>query len=232
VRRGAIPAILAFLIAADLWAGAAPLRAAALFRVRPASLALAPDDPAADELRDRHARLRAHVVYEELLPLPVGTGRFDVGTAQRLLRNAPTLGGIVYRDDSIGFLKTLFRSVEISGVPRVSPRSVTFTARVDDFDFGAVRFESEAREVGRDFSFEMVNIDPIRFLFFPAVRPGRALVDILYFEQNGAPYVYVAWSVRATIFFSAVADPVERNLRARASVLKDWFIRQLEVGPP
>ncbi len=135
----------------------------------------------------------------------------------RIMRDAESLSGLSSREAG-GTSVPLFRKVVFTVPPDAD--SLSYEARIDDADFGSIRFRIVLAEGDGFYSLRMVNLDPMRFLFLPAVSPGKALIDLVYFPSSRL--LYTAWSVRAVLFVPGVVD-IELPLRRRAVALRDWF---------
>ncbi len=85
--------------------------------------------------------------------------------------------------------------------------------------------------VGDGIELRMVNLDPLKYLIFPAVPPRRALVDLVYLPGPERSLLYTAWSVRSYVFIPAAAG-VQVPLRRRALALKDWFVHLMTDHVP
>jgi len=163
-----------------------------------------------------------------LFLLPGGYPSVDDGFVAAMLAAVPSLAGLSWTDERTGDRVLLFKAAEILGEPVSSDGRLSFVLKTADVEFGTARFAvSMNREPGR-VELRMTNLDSLKFLFFPAVRPGRAVVDLIYFPNGNAPLIYLAWSCRA-VFYVAGAVEVERPLRARALALADWYLRRLEA---
>ncbi len=187
------------------------------FVTKPKRLVLLPSFPGEAALRADHAGIRAHELLEGLFRLPPGAPSPDGEAVLRIMRDAESLSGLSYRERGKGSVP-LFRKVVFTVPPAAD--SLSYEVRIDDADFGSVRFRIVLSSGDGCYRLRMVNLDPLRFLFLPAVSPGKALIDLAYFPSSRL--LYTAWSVRAVIFVPGVVD-IELPLRRRAVALRDWF---------
>ncbi len=198
------------------------------FSVRPEGLSLLPEFSGAVAFRERHAALAPHVTQEALFALPKDYGMLERADVAALLAAVPSVSGLSWPDEKTGKRRVLFRSAEIVGAPSVLDDGMTLILKTEDADFGTARFEVTVKREADRIELRMVNLDSLHFLVFPSVRPGKAIVDLIYFPRSPEPLIYLAWSVRAVLFVPGAVD-VERPLRNRALALADWYVKQLEV---
>lgn len=243
VRRGVSAAFLPLfltLTVAVSWTQELPASTAARlsaekavlsFALRPDALALLPGFPGNAVFRKRHAALEPHFSQEGLFVLPGDKGSVTVDSARLLLSAVPSLSELSAADERTGRPVRLFTEASLVGEPEEREGTLSFVIRTADVDFGTARFQVTVVPVGFPVAdrveMRMVNLDPLHFLIFPSVAPGKALVDLVYFPRERESVLYLAWSVRAVISVPGFI-PVEEPLRRRALALKDWYIRQLE----
>ncbi len=195
------------------------------FKMKPQTLDLVPFFSGRDDFIGRHENLKPHAVQEALFVLPPRRIAAEKNNLYRLLLQAPTLSGLSYARKRGGPV-LLFRNVEFVTLP--DPATLETVIRVEDTEFGTIKFRAKVEYDDQKIILKMVNLDPLSYLVFPAVPPEQALVDIVYGMDKLASFVYTAWSVRAYLFIpSAVA--VETPLYRRAISLKNWFVNLLET---
>jgi hypothetical protein len=163
-------------------------------------------------------------VQEALFLLPPDSIRIDDDLVYRTLMEAPTLTGLTYTRKGRKPL-LLFESVRLLEPPQLGLQQgeARCIVEVVDTDFGTIRFDARAYAYPGRLELRMVNLDPMKYLLFPAIPPKQALVDIMYFADRERSLVYTAWSVRAYLFIPAIVD-VESPLYRRAVALKEWFV--------
>lgn len=240
MRKAASAAFLLFLLAA---AAAAQDLSAALsarleaegrvlsFAVRPEGLSLLPAFPGAAAFRARHAALVPHVTQEGLFALSGHYGMLADEDVAALLAAVPTVSGLSWPDDKTGKRETLFASAELVAPPVPRDGRMTLVIKTADVDFGVARFSVSIQRENDRIELRMENLDSLHYWIFPSVRPGKAIVDLIYFPNGGRPLIYLAWSVRAVLFVSGAVE-VERPLRYRALALAEWYIDRLEALRP
>jgi len=211
------------------------------FQTRPKTLKLLPDFPGADEFLARHEGLKPHLVQEGLLLMPPDLAYVGMDVVLAVMRDARTLSGLAFLPEpAVNQQGPAVKPIPLFGeVSFVSPPvdqsaggepSFTYRLMVDDRDFGRGRFDVSVTASGKVALFRMVNLDSLHYWIMPAVPPGQALIDLVYFadtERGGM--LYAAWSVRAVLYVPGVVDvrtPIER----RAFALRDWFLRRVALG--
>lgn len=193
------------------------------FSMKPSGLVLLPSYPGSADFAARHEALRPHAVQEALFALPANSLRIDPQVVYRILLEAPSLSGLKYREG--GKLVPLFNAVRILEAPL--PEAMKSVIEVQDRDFGTIRFQAEAEALPGRIELRMVNLDPMRYLVFPAIPPRQAMVDLVYYAGESRSLVYTAWSVRAYLFIPS-AETVRKPLYYRTVALKNWFVPLLE----
>jgi len=196
------------------------------FRLHPEDLTLLPAYGGAQNFRDRHAALKPQAVQEALFAVPPGLLEPSAENATQILLLAPSLANLTYREAGQKS-ELLFKAVRFVE----EPVDGTGVVEIEDQDFGTVRFQVRTEVVGDGIELRMVNLDPLKYLIFPAVPPRRALVDLVYLPGPERSLLYTAWSVRSYVFIPAAAG-VQVPLRRRALALKDWFVRLMEDYTP
>ncbi len=216
-----------------------------VFQTRPKTLTLLPAFPGADDFRARHAGLRPHITQEGLFLMPPALARAGMEQVLAVMRDARSLSGLAFLPESAANLPKsaanlsepaakpipLFGEVSFVSPPVDLPAgnesSFSYTLMVDDKDFGRSRFEVTVSSSGKVALFRMVNLDSLHYWILPAVPPGQALIDLVYFadaERGGM--LYAAWSVRALLYVPGVVD-VKTPIERRAFALRDWFLKRM-----
>lgn len=195
------------------------------FRMNPKTLELVPQFLGRSEFIRRHEKLDPHAVQEALFILPPRRISIERTYLYKLLLEAPSLAGLRYNRKRGGPV-ILFRQVQFVSPP--DPDTLETLIQVEDTEFGTIRFKTSLEYDETKIVLKMVNLDPLSYLFFPAVPPGQALVDIVYGMDKSLSFVYTAWSVRAYLFIPSAAT-VETPLYRRAISLKNWFVNLLET---
>jgi hypothetical protein len=201
------------------------------FQTRPKALKLLPAFSGADEFRARHAGLKAHIVQEGLLLMPPELSRAGMDLVLAVMQDARSLSGLAFLPEPAAKPIPLFGEVSFVSPPidqsAGGEASFTYRLMVDDKDFGRSRFDVSVSASGKVALFRMVNLDSLHYWILPAVPPGQAFIDLVYFadtERGGM--LYAAWSVRALLYVPGVVDvrtPIER----RAFALRDWFLKRV-----
>ncbi len=202
-------------------------RSVLVFTERPESLSLLPSFPGEVFFRDRHAALRAHFTQEGLFTLSGAGCAVDRRAIDRIVASVPSLADLSYPDEETGKDERLFKFARVLDDPIIKDGELSFILETADVDFGTSRYRVSLVDWGAFVELHLENMDSLKFHFFPAVRPGKALVDLIYFPRPVDPIVYIAWSVRATFGVPGFIE-IERPLRHRALAIKDWYVRQLE----
>lgn len=195
------------------------------FRMKPKTLELVPPFSGRSDFMLRHEKLDPHAVQEALFLLPSRRISTERSYLYKLLLEAPSLAGLSYNRKKGGPV-LLFRNVQFVTPP--DPNTLQAVIQVEDTEFGTIKFKTSLEYDDTKIVLKMINLDPLSYLFFPAVPPGQALVDIVYGMDRGASFVYTAWSVRAYLFIPSAAT-VETPLYRRAISLKNWFVNLLET---
>ena len=164
--------------------------------------------------------------------MPPALARAGLDTVLAVMRDARTLSGLSFLQEPGAKPILLFGEVSFVSPPvdlsTGNESSFAYTLKVDDKDFGRSRFDITVTASGKVALFRMVNLDYLHYWILPAVPPGQAFIDLVYFadaERGGM--LYAAWSVRALLYVPGVVDvrtPIER----RAFALRDWFLERVE----
>lgn len=201
------------------------------FTVRPRSPTLLPSVPGDGPFRERHAALSPHFAQEGLFLLSDGYRAPDAETVRRMLAAVPSLADLRARDERTGKEVLLFDRARVLGEPAVRDGASRFVLETADREFGTSRYDVAVTVFEGRTELTMVNLDPLRYLILPAARPGKALLDLIYFPRGEEAAVYLVWSVRAVLFVPGFID-IEKPLRHRILAIKDWYVRQLGSGGP
>jgi len=216
------------------------------FQTKPKDLGLLPVFPGADDFRARHGGLKPHFVQEGLFLMPPALARAGMETVLSVMRDARTLSDLAFFPETavnlpepgVNLPEPVAKPIPLFGeVSFVSPpvdlpagneSSFVYTLLVDDKDFGRSRFDVTVSVSGKVALFRMVNLDSLHYWILPAIPPGQALIDLVYFadaERGGM--LYAAWSVRALLYVPGVVD-VKTPIERRAFALRDWFLKRVE----